>query len=107
MDWCMVLGLLSGCDPRLHQQTHLRNGTAEPHPFMFWSNCAVPADPATEFLYPPGPALSHSDALRDIAAWGGSLFGTNPGPLAPGVRQDSFDCMTGVFWKAGQGDRFG
>ena len=98
MDWLVEVGVLSGEDPVIYQRTCIRNCTDQSHPFMFWTNCAVPAHPTTQFMYPAGPALLHSSTVTEDPDWGDG---------GGAVSQKRFQTMTGVFWKNGQGDRFG
>lgn len=95
MEWVVELGLLED-NPTLIQRTALRNPTTRDHPWMMWTNCAVPSTPETEFVYPAGPALRHDRSLTRIH-WpeDGSDWEKN-------IRQ-----MTGFFWMPGTESHFG
>jgi hypothetical protein len=95
MEWVVELGLL-GNSPILIQRTALRNETARDHPWMMWTNCAVPSTPETEFVYPEGPALRHDRRLSDIT-W----------PQDGSNWERNITQMTGFFWKPGSGNTFG
>jgi hypothetical protein len=95
MEWVVELGLL-GNSPILIQRTALRNETARDHPWMMWTNCAVPSTPETEFVYPAGPALRHDRRLSDIT-W----------PQDGSDWEKNITQMTGYFWQPGSGNTFG
>jgi hypothetical protein len=95
MEWVVELGLLEN-SPVLVQRTALRNDTARAHPWMMWTNCAVPSTPETEFIYPAGPALRHDRAVGDIT-W----------PCDGSDWEKNITQMTGFFWKPGSGHTFG
>ena len=95
MEWVVELGLLAN-SPVLIQRTALRNQTSAAHPWMMWTNCAVPSTPETEFIYPTGPALRHDRKLDDIT-W----------PEEGSNWEKNITQMTGFFWKPGSGRSFG
>ena len=95
MEWVVELGLL-GENPALIQRTALRNQTTRDHPWMLWTNCAVPSTPETEFVYPPGPVLRHDTKVTDID-W----------PTDGCQWEKNIKGMTGFFWKPGEAIQFG
>lgn len=95
MEWVVELGMLDN-HSILIQRTALRNGTPRAHPWMMWTNCAVPSTPETEFVFPAGPALRHDSEVRDII-W----------PCDGSDWERNIPQMTGFFWKPGSGPSFG
>ena len=78
---------LGPTDHFLTQRTCFRNPTTESHPWMSWSNAAVPARPDSEFQFPEGPVLAHGADLKTID-W------RTEGPR----RLADLDRMVGFFW---------
>lgn len=86
MHWTVEYSLGIG-DDFLTQRTGFRNPSLETHPWMSWSNAAVPARADSEFHFPGGPVLCHGESLKTID-WAAE------GPRRVGdVRR-----MTGFFW---------
>ena len=73
--------------PFLTQRTFYRNPTARAHPWMSWSNAAVPARADTEFHFPAGSVLRHGATLETID-W------ASAGPRRVG----DLKRMAGFFW---------
>ncbi|HVH68337.1 MAG TPA: DUF5107 domain-containing protein [Gemmatimonadales bacterium] len=95
MQWSVEYSLGAG-DDFLTQRTVLHNPGASPHPWMSWSNAALPSAPDTVFHFPKGEVLSHSSRL-DTIDWQQS-----------GPRQESeIQEMTGFFWKTKDVNAFG
>jgi hypothetical protein len=87
MNWTVEYSLGED-DAFLTQRTVFFNPDAEAHPWMSWSNAAVPARPDTEFHFPAGPVLEHGRDVRTID-W-----------VTEGPRQQSdVRRMTGYFWR--------
>ena len=80
----------------LTQRTVIHNPGAATHPWMSWSNAAVPSAPDTEYHFPNGKVLSHSSKLVTID-WQES------GPK----READIQEMTGFFWKTKDANAFG
>jgi hypothetical protein len=95
MQWSVEYSL--GADDQfLTQRTVFHNphnpGTS-PHPWMSWSNAAVPCAPDTQYHFPNGQVLSHASTLT---------------VLASGPRQErDIQEMTGYFWKTKDANAFG
>lgn len=83
-------------DDFLTQRAVFHNPGSATHPWMSWSNAAVPSAPDTEFHFPSGDVLSHSAKLETIA-WQES------GPK----RESDIKEMTGFFWKTKDVNAFG
>ena len=79
---------LGSDDDFLTQRTVFHNPGAATHPWMSWSNAAVPCAPDTEYHFPKGNVLVHSSKLAAID-WQES------GPK----READIQEMTGFFWK--------
>ena len=79
---------LGSDDDFLTQRTVFHNPGAATHPWMSWSNAAVPCAPDTEYHFPKGNVLAHSSKLAAID-WQES------GPK----READIQEMTGFFWK--------
>ncbi|MCG8306805.1 MAG: DUF5107 domain-containing protein [Cytophagales bacterium] len=86
MQWTVEYSL-GQHDRFITQRTVFKNPTQEAHPWMSWSNAAVPAFEDTEFHFPGGTVLMHSDALKTID-W------ESEGPTA----NRDIRMMTGYFW---------
>jgi hypothetical protein len=95
MQWTVEysLGL---ADRFLTQRTCFRNPTDVAHPWMSWSNAAVPARSDTQFHFPSGPVLYHGAEVKTID-W------RTQGPKAVA----DLDRMTGFFWLAPDACAFG
>jgi len=87
MQWSVEYSLGSD-DDFLTQRTVFHNPGAATHPWMSWSNAAVPCAPDTEYHFPKGNVLAHSSKLAAID-WQES------GPK----READIQEMTGFFWK--------
>jgi hypothetical protein len=83
-------------DAYLTQRTVFFNPDSNPHPWMSWSNAAVPARPDTEFHFPGGPVLAHGRELK-VIDW------QREGPR----RQSDIPRMTGYFWQKPDCPAFG
>jgi len=95
MQWSVEYSLGDG-DDFLTQRTVFRNPGAAVHPWMSWSNAAVPCAPDTEYQFPNGEVLAHSSRLATID-WQES------GPK----READIQEMTGYFWKTKDANAFG
>jgi len=95
MQWSVEYSLGDG-DDFLTQRTVFRNPGAAAHPWMSWSNAAVPCAPDTEYQFPNGKVLAHSSRLATID-WRES------GPK----READIQEMTGYFWKTKDANAFG
>jgi hypothetical protein len=95
MQWTVEFSL--GADDHfLAQRTVFHNPTDKAHPWMSWSNAAVPAYPDTEFHFPNGNVLEHSDEIRTID-W------EKDGPKT----NADIEHMSGYFWKNPNCNAFG
>ena len=65
MQWSVEYSL-GADDDFLTQRAVFHNPGSSPHPWMAWSNAAVPSTPDTEFHFPRGKVLSHSSKLETI-----------------------------------------
>ena len=92
MQWSVEYSL--GADDHfLTQRTVFHNPGTSPHPWMSWSNAAVPCAPDTQYHFPNGQVLSHASTLT---------------VLDSGPRQENdIQEMTGYFWKAKDANAFG
>ena len=88
MQWSVEYSLGSD-DDFLTQRTVFHNPGPATHPWMSWSNAAVPCAPDTEYHFPKGNVLAHSSRVATID-WQES------GPK----READIQEMTGFFWKA-------
>ena len=95
MQWSVEYSLGTE-DDFLTQRAVFHNPGSSPHPWMSWSNAAVPSAPDTEFHFPGGDVLSHSSKL-EIIEWQES------GPR----RESDIKEMTGFFWKTKDANAFG
>jgi hypothetical protein len=83
-------------DPFLTQRAYFSNPTSQTHPWMSWSNAALPARPDSLFSFPAGKVLRHADVLEEID-WD-----------ADGESKVAdFDRMQGFFWKTSDCNAFG
>lgn len=80
----------------LTQRTLFHNPTGETHPWMSWSNAAVPAYPDSTFHFPRGQVLLHSDELKTID-W------ETEGPRT----NSDIEQMSGYFWHSPKAKAFG
>ena len=87
MQWTVEFSLGEG-DHFLTQRAVFYNGTDKSHPWMSWSNAAVPAFEDSEFHFPSGEVLLHSDELKTID-W------QTEGPK----KNVEVPHMSGYFWK--------
>ncbi len=95
MQWSVEYSL-GGDDDFLTQRAIFHNPGSSPHPWMSWSNAAVPSGPDTEFHFPSGEVLSHSAKLETID-W----------PSSGPKRESDVKEMTGFFWKTKDANAFG
>jgi len=95
MQWSVEYSL-GADDDFLTQRAVFHNPGSSSHPWMSWSNAAVPSTPDTEFHFPRGKVLSHSSKLETIE-WHES------GPR----RESDIKEMTGFFWKTKDANAFG
>ncbi len=92
MQWSVEYSL--GADDHfLTQRTVFHNPGSSPHPWMSWSNAAVPCAPDTQYHFPSGKVLAHASTLTNLAS---------------GPRQESdIQEMTGYFWQTKDANAFG
>ena len=83
-------------DSFLTERVVLHNPGTKPHPWMSWSNAAVPSAPDTAYHFPNGSVLSHSSRIATID-W------KTQGPK----READIKEMTGYFWKSKDANAFG
>lgn len=95
MQWSVEYSL-TGDDDFLTQRAVFHNPGTSPHPWMSWSNAAVPCAPDTGYHFPKGKVLAHSSRLANID-WQES------GPK----READIQEMTGYFWKTKDANAFG
>lgn len=95
MQWTVEYSLGED-DYFLAQRCVFYNPTQQSHPWMSWSNAAVPAYEDSEFHFPYGKVLMHSDELKTID-WK---------ILGPKTNAD-IDSMSGYFWKDPEVNAFG
>ena len=95
MQWSVEYSL-GAEDDFLTQRTVFHNPGAATHPWMSWSNAAVPCAPDTEYHFPNGKVLAHSSRLATID-W------LESGPK----READIQEMTGFFWKTRDANAFG
>ena len=86
MQWTVEFSL-GESDHFLTQRTVFHNGTNQAKPWMSWSNAAVPAYEDSEFHFPKGEVLLHSDELKTID-W------ETEGP----IKNSDVEHMSGYFW---------
>jgi hypothetical protein len=92
MQWSVEFSLGAN-DHFLTQRTVFHNPGTSSHPWMSWSNAAVPCAPDTQYHFPNGEVLSHASTLT---------------VLESGPRQESdIQEMTGYFWEIKDGNAFG
>jgi len=95
MQWTVEYSLGPGED-FLTQRAVFHNPGRSAHPWMSWSNAALPSAPDTEYHFPRGKVLSHSSRI-DTIDWEQS------GPKHESDIQE----MTGYFWKTKDANAFG
>ena len=95
MHWSVEYSLGPG-DDFLTERPVFHNPGRSAHPWMSWSNAAVPSAPDTEFHFPKGEVLRHASTLAAID-WQRS------GPR----RESDITEMTGFFWKTKDVNAFG
>jgi hypothetical protein len=95
MQWSVEYSL-GDSDDFLTQRVTFHNPGNEAHPWMSWSNAALPSAPDTKFYFPKGKVLSHSSKI-DTIDW------ETQGPKTEsGIKE-----MTGYFWKTKDANAFG
>jgi len=95
MQWSVEYSLGTD-DDFVTQRAVFHNPGSSAHPWMSWSNAAVPSAPDTEYHFPQGEVLSHSSKIQTID-WQRS------GPKHESDIQE----MTGFFWKTRDANAFG
>jgi len=95
MQWSVEYSL-GPQDTYLTERVLFRNSGTSAHPWMSWSNAAVPSAPDTEFHFPKGEVLSHASQIETID-W------DTQGPK----RESDVKEMTGYFWKTRDANAFG
>ena len=95
MQWTVEYSL-GEHDDFLTQRCVFYNPTSESHPWMSWSNAALPAFDDSEFHFPSGNVLMHSDELKMID-W-----------ITEGPKVNSeIENMSGYFWQDPDVNAFG
>ncbi len=95
MQWTIEYSL-GERDNFLTQRTVFKNPTNQPHPWMSWSNAAIPAYEDTKFHFPKGPVLAHEDTIFSID-W------EKDGPR----KNSDIKKMSGYFWLQPHCNAFG
>ena len=95
MQWTVEFSLGKD-DHFLTQRALFINPTSKAHPWMSWSNAAVPALKDSEFQFPSGEVLLHSDELKTID-W------ETDGPKT----NADIETMSGYFWQNPDVNAFG
>ncbi len=95
MQWSVEYSL-GADDDFLTQRAVFHNPGSSAHPWMSWSNAALPSAPDTEYHFPKGKVLSHSSKIATID-WEQS------GPK----HESDIKEMTGFFWKTKDANAFG
>lgn len=95
MHWTVEYSL-GPSDAFLTQRAVFHNPGKAAHPWMSWSNAALPCADDTEFHFPAGKVLSHSSKL-DTIDW------KSRGP----ARESDIREMTGYFWITRNANAFG
>jgi hypothetical protein len=95
MNWSVEYSL-GADDSYLTERVAMHNPGASPHPWMSWSNAAIPSAPDTAFHFPNGAVLAHSSKIATID-W------KTQGPR----READIKEMTGYFWKSKDANAFG
>jgi hypothetical protein len=92
MQWSVEYSL-GPHDDFLTQRAVFHNPGTSAHPWMSWSNAAVPCAPDTEYHFPNGKVLAHSSTLA-VIDW-------------RATREADIAEMTGFFWDTRDGNAFG
>jgi len=92
MQWSVEYSLEPD-DDFLTQRAVFRNPGRSAHPWMSWSNAAVPSAPDTQYHFPRGRVLAHSSTLA-VIDW------------RPTQEADIAE-MTGFFWETKDANAFG
>ena len=92
MQWSVEYSL-GPDDDFLTQRAVFRNPGRSAHPWMSWSNAAVPSAPDTQYHFPRGQVLAHSSTLG-VIDW------------RPTQEADIAE-MTGFFWQTKDANAFG
>jgi len=92
MQWSVEYSL-GPDDDFLTQRPVFHNPGRSAHPWMSWSNAAVPSAPDTQYHFPRGRVLAHSSTLA-VIDW-------RP------TQEASIAEMTGFFWKTKDANAFG
>jgi hypothetical protein len=95
MQWSVEYSLGAG-DDFLTERVVFHNPGRAAHPWMSWSNAAVPSAPDTEYHFPRGQVLAHSSTLG-VIEW------QDAGPR----READIKEMTGFFWQTKDVNAFG
>lgn len=95
MQWTVEYSL-GEFDTFLTQRTLFFNPTSQPHPWMAWSNAALPAYADTQFHFPNGKVLYHGNEIKHIG-W------AKDGPRT----MKEIDRMAGYFWESAECNAFG
>ena len=95
MQWSVEYSL-GQPDAFLTERVVMHNPGSSAHPWMSWSNAAIPSAPDTEFHFPGGKVLSHSSRITTID-W------KTQGPK----READIQEMTGYFWSTRDANAFG
>jgi hypothetical protein len=95
MQWSVEYSL-GADDDFVTQRAVFHNPGGSAHPWMSWSNAALPSAPDTEYHFPNGRVLSHSSRI-DTIDW------EQAGPK----HESDIREMTGFFWKTKDANAFG
>lgn len=95
MQWSVEYSLGRN-DPFLTQRVIYRNPGRSAHPWMSWSNAALPSAPDTKYMFPNGQVLRHCSKI-DTIDW------KSAGPHTEADIRE----MTGYFWKTKDVNAFG
>ena len=95
MQWSVEYSL-GNKDDFLTQRVVFHNPGSSAHPWMSWSNAALPSAPDTKFDFPRGLVLSHSSKI-DTIDW------QEQGPKTEADIKE----MTGYFWETKDVNAFG
>ena len=95
MQWSVEYSL-GPDDDFLTQRAVFHNAGRSAHPWMSWSNAAVPSAPDTQYHFPRGRVLAHSSTLA-VIEW------QDAGPR----READIKEMTGFFWQTKDVNTFG
>jgi hypothetical protein len=95
MQWSVEYSL-GPDDHFLTERVKFYNPGKEAHPWMSWSNAALPAEPDTRYHFPKGNVLVHASTI-DTIDW------ASQGPRT----ESDIKEMTGYFWKTKDVNAFG